>query len=172
MSRRLALLAQRAKQVDPPLRAGAALGELAGAISEGKEELLCGKEACELQRAAQVETVILIIVCIQFINHQERRNAVPFIYCYESRRIGYAFPKVFRVNETVSTFQNNPSRVLGQIQASLVAVRCFCILAGDSPVAQGIYLRRNQPLEVPGRDCILLVAIKKEQVCLLRVEDK
>lgn len=34
---------------------------------------------------------------------------VPFIWCYESNRIGCAFPKGFRVNGTVSAFQNNPS---------------------------------------------------------------
>lgn len=74
-------------------------------------ELLYWKEAYGLQRAAQVEIVILIIVCIQLISHQER-FVLPFIYCYESRRIRYVFQKGFRVNETVSTFQNNPSRHL------------------------------------------------------------
>lgn len=56
------------------------------------------------ERAAQVEIVILVIVCIQFISHQERRSVVPFVYCYESRRIAYVFQKGFRVNGQFSTF--------------------------------------------------------------------
>lgn len=95
-----------------PPRAGTALGECAGTISEGEAELLCWQEVCELQRAAHMKTAVLITVCIQFINHQERRNVLLFIYCCESRRIEYVFQKVFRVNETVSTFQNNSPRLL------------------------------------------------------------
>lgn len=35
------------------------------------------------------------------------------------------------------------------------------MLVGDSPMAQGMHLRRGQPLKEFGRNCPLLVAIKK-----------
>lgn len=73
-----------------------------------------------------MEIIILIIICIRFINHQGEEACEYLLSSTMNQpEEGLFFQKVFRVNETVSAFQNNPSGALGQIVVCWVEMQCY-----------------------------------------------